>query len=61
VATGTPGTISNLTPALAHASASPIAPLSSGSPLNSRTASPPFLAVCTKERAYPAPSAGSVR
>ena len=59
MAAGTPGTISNLTPALAHAAASATAPFSSGSPGNSRTASWPSLAACTSARADPGPSAGS--
>ena len=55
MAAGTPGTISNLTPALAHAAASATAPFSSGSPGNSRTASWPPLAACTSARADPGP------
>ena len=47
MASGTPGTISNLTPAWAHAAASAAAPFSSGSPPNSRTASWPSCAACT--------------
>ena len=46
---------------MAHAAASAAAPLSSGSPWNSRTASRPFFAACTRVRADPAPSAGSAR
>jgi hypothetical protein len=61
VAAGTPGTTSNLIPALAHAAASAAAPFSSGSPGNKRTASWPFLAACTSVRADPVPSAGSAR
>ena len=59
VASGTPGTISNLTPASAHAVASAAAPpLSRGSPPYSRTASWPSPAACTRARAA-APPAGS--
>ena len=60
MASGTPGTISNLTPALAHAVASAAAPFSSGSPPNSRTASCPSCAACTSVLAVVAASAGSV-
>ena len=60
VTSGTPGTISNLTPALAHAVASAAARPSSGSPPYSRTASWPSSAARTRTPAA-APSAGSSR